>query len=152
MEMYKWYKNKGICVNCRQEKAIKNKVHCPNCNDDRNYRAIEYHNKNKDSINKRRRDLTKYRIENKLCTKCGTKLLEGYTYKFCENCRLKERIYRKKKAAYKLRKWDIWRLEGKCVRCGGDKLDNSNLCIRCYNTSLKNLENAKGYKDFTTIF
>lgn len=152
MNEYNWYKSRGICVNCHQENAIRGKVHCPNCNDDRNLKAIEYWNENKNSINSKRRQLRQYRIKNKLCTKCGSNLSDDYNYKMCSKCLKREKSYSARKKINKLNKWDLWKLENKCVRCGAERYEESKLCKRCYDISVKNIKEAKGYREFTRTF
>ena len=152
MDTYNWYKSRGICVNCHSEKAIKKQVHCLNCRDDKNLKTMVYWNKKKDSINKKRRELRQYRIENKLCTKCGCNLLDNYSNKMCKECLKNIRERYKIKNGDKMTKWELWRSEEKCIRCGSERYKDSKLCKRCYDVSTNNIKGGNSNKKFTKAY
>lgn len=138
----KFYEEQGLCNICGKYKVPKDYKRCPECNAKKLKWQNENRSKMRDKINHKQSVVRKFqRIQYEQehrCTLCGKQLREDYTYKRCEMCRNKQATVKRNIQArkpYKKSKLEIWREEGKCVRCGGERYENYKLCKKCYDES-----------------
>jgi len=89
-----YYKKQHRCVTCgrKDERTLSGFVACEKrAVRIREYQRNYYHTKIKGKI----RVVKLKRIEEHLCVKCGAKLPDGYTFKWCETCREKSKLYQR---------------------------------------------------------
>lgn len=130
-ELYKHYKEHGICVSCGQEKAEPNRVRCFECLE----KNAKRHKQNKSSSKDRSKALRQKRKAQGLCVWCGKPQCSNSTA-FCIDCKIKNQrnnesrkqgIARSERASY-----------GLCYRCGKD-ITSGKLCDSCKAQSIANL-------------
>lgn len=83
-----YHKKHHRCIECseKDKRTLSGSSLCEKCAaKSREYQREYYYTKGKDTILKR--------IEEHLCVKCGAKLPDGYTFKWCETCREKSKLY-----------------------------------------------------------
>lgn len=136
-ETYSWYKQKGICIKCRSEKAEPGKTMCLMCSTDDNERSKKYyHNKmseeqkkNKRRKNNRKRDIC---VALGVCRNCLKK--DATQGQFCLECYIKHKLRNKN---IREKKQLISRSErvsnGQCYFCGQPVVEGKRTCIKCLN-------------------
>ncbi|WP_075824197.1 hypothetical protein [Clostridium perfringens] len=126
VKIYKDRKGKGICVTCGRNKATKG-IYCEEC---------------KLKIVKECKERKEYLIKRNLCTICGKE--EIFKFNVCVSCRGKrkeidkknyiknrEKILQRNKT-YRDKKRNERKIEGICIRCGKNKVDQGKLhCTKC---------------------
>ena len=81
IELYNWYKENGICVDCRKVFSIPGRVRCKACAD----KNAKKQQLKRDKLIIYKRNLRMSRIEAGLCVQCGKKPpLEGR--RLCKRC------------------------------------------------------------------
>ena len=146
-ELYNFYKENKICVNCGQNNAVKNRVRCIEClakNADRQAKRrknmsaeeIKKSNEYHASYIKKMRALRK---KDGLCADCGKPTCRA-SNTYCIDHYLKN----KKRHASKL---DFPRNErhyyGICYTCGKNPvIEGKKVCSKCYENNLNNLQKA----------
>ncbi len=150
-ERYYWYKEHGICVQCRQNNVYspRSKTLCLQCLEDQKERLknrkISTEEQYRKNIHLRRyRELLK---AFGVCPECAKRdVPEGHIY--CDICLAKKRAKNKRK----------WRENGSlprglylpttCMICHKEKPDNGRkLCDECYDKSVKALKKAQQKQD-----
>lgn len=138
-ELYLWYKDRGICIQCRRERAAPGKVRCEEClavEADRTYEnrqkmPVEQRKEVNRRNNAKRIELRRTRAKNGLCASCGKPYPEATTFGQCRECRNKRN---RKKLEAKMEHGYIPRSErptyGMCYRCGSP-IDEGKLCESC---------------------
>lgn len=89
-----YYKKQHRCVVCsgKDERTISGFFTCEKCA----AKFREYHRNYYLTKRKAKNGAVKLkRIEEHLCVKCGAKLPDGYTFKWCEACREKSKLYQR---------------------------------------------------------
>ena len=75
MEGYYFYKNHGICVNCRVRNAVKGKTKCPECQKKERAMALAYYREHREQQLERQKQYQKIRYKRLkdagICTLCG---------------------------------------------------------------------------------
>ena len=92
-EYSEYYKKQHRCVVCsrKDERTLSGFTTCEKCAAKlREYQRNYYHTKRK-----AKREAKIKRIEGHLCVKCGAKLPDGYTFRWCEACREKSKLYQR---------------------------------------------------------
>jgi len=148
-EKYHFYKSKGICVVCGQEKAAKGRVKCLNCLDNESVgyyvRSSKWTDEERAAINLKHSIKAKERYQKRkqagLCPRCGKyKPESGYVQ--CKYCRVKD-AQRVEKTQRKKGVLPI-SLRGNgsyCAICCGE-VHGEKVCESCRQKLLKNLEKA----------
>lgn len=86
-ESYELYKQMGICVRCKVNKAMKDRVLCGPCNEEQKKYGRD-HNENRNRI---KNSYRKRKRVNGLCIDCGrNKVSEGHTR--CDECLYVKRV------------------------------------------------------------
>ena len=141
IELYEWYKSKGICTKCGTNKSKSGNTMCFDCADKSNQRSQDYyHNKmskeqynRRLAYNKRKRELC---VTFGLCRDCLKR--DAVKGKFCLECYVK---YTKRNA--KKRNDEIPRAhrvsQGRCYFCGEQVLDGKKTCPTCYSAKKANM-------------
>lgn len=144
-----YYKSHQRCTICGKQDAYTLSGHtkCADCSEKHSEAAKTYNQEHKDKISaykkKKYNQNKQYRIENHLCTTCGKKLDENYTYNTCQMCRYKRREYYKKEA---IKNGVIPGCRGEngiCYICNKEKATHGKLCDECYKKAIKSLQYAK---------
>ena len=137
--LYRYYRERGFCVDCRHEPAMVNQVRCPDCAEKQARRTAEYRAKRKlagdaagDDIRREaRRAQYAQRVADGVCVDCGSrKARPGYTR--CVECLGRRARKARQKAGY----GDIRRAEyvahGLCHTCGKPVKPGKGLCEKHY--------------------
>ena len=138
-ELYLWYKEMGICVQCRRERAAPGRTRCEECAAVEAERAAERREKmpieRKEEVKHinytRRIEKRRERAKNGLCATCGKPYPESTPFGQCRECRNKRNkmlaryrdpIIRSERPAY-----------GMCYICGKplEEGAESTLCRKC---------------------
>ena len=148
-EYYHWYKDHGICVECRKEKAAKGKTMCPNClskiADKRWERYNRMTEEEREEKNRIRREKSKalrdYRRANGLCTICGEPVYKNYSkcyrhYIYC--MKYTRRGNEKKKKGYA----EL----GLCRFCGKPTAEGTKLCAEHLEQYRERMKHAQAIK------
>lgn len=157
-ELYQWYKEKGICVQCGSYKSAPGRVRCECClaknaessSKQRKKRGVEERKKD----NENHRIAREKRKQKGLCINCG-KPQSKSSKCFCIDCRIKNQRKndRRKNGISRSERYSY----GLCYICGG-KLDaDGRLCSVCKTRSTENLpkeskKNSYWRKDNKIIF
>jgi Zn finger protein HypA/HybF involved in hydrogenase expression len=83
-------KERGYCPRCG--KKVKGKIKTTYCETCKEYFS-KYNNENSETINKRRRDRSIQRKNDRKCSRCGKYLNKGYRKILCVNCLEKQYKY-----------------------------------------------------------
>lgn len=129
-EEYQYFKSKGICTHCRQEKAEQGKTLCLVCKmQNREYKSERKYDKEKE------KSKYIYRKENGLCVNCGArpqqhKLICNRCYSTILRRKAKNTaIPRSERVSY-----------GLCYICGKNELVNGKkVCASCYEVRYKSI-------------
>ena len=86
-EVYHYFKDRGICVDCKVEKAAKGKTRCLNCLSIKNERAMLkmalLSDEERAEMNRKKREagkaLREYRKANNLCRICGKPVYKNHS-------------------------------------------------------------------------
>lgn len=154
-ELYYWYKQNGICVNCGQENARPNRTLCWRCAANKSDRdKIRLANQSEEKREKRLADKRKHykrvyeeRKADGLCS-CGRKR-ENDRFELCDKCRAKQRITQSR---YNLEKGimpSVFRGDGHfCAICLKPvEREGSKLCDRCHQNNVIKAEKARATRD-----
>lgn len=137
-----YLKERGFCIKCGKERAMINSIYCDCCYEKAekyNQKYFENHRQQIYQRNKLRlRALRADRAANGLCKECGKKL-DNPSFKRCTYCRVKEAEYKRLKANGDLSipKRDLYKLQGLCVQCGGERYKGFKVCRKCYDQAVK---------------
>lgn len=152
-KIYEKNKANKICIRCAKEEAYGDTKYCIECLYYERTRIEQYRkNLDEESFENRRKNdceshkrLNAYRLDNSLCTKCGSKLPDS-KYKKCEKCRIKANEYMKIRRLKARNYTDVrqYRKENNlCFICGEPNEEGYKTCIVCHDRLAKNArENA----------
>lgn len=139
-ELYQWYKEKGICVQCGSYKAAPNRVRCEYCLAKSAESSAK--KREKQGTEERKKDNENHRIAREkrklkgICICCG-KPQSVSSKCFCIDCRIKNQRRNDR------RKNGISRFERKnynlCYICGKTLDRNGKLCSTCSKKATSNL-------------
>lgn len=159
LEYYYWYKEHGICVKCKKEKAD-NGIMCLKCRMDERERRKCKQKRNKERATVYQTFLRQIRREEHKCIYCGRQIPMWDKRKTCGMCRAKYNRHKREKSnsvPSSLRGDGIH-----CHICFKEvESKGAKLCNRCYANCLKNLskvtpegrERSKArFKELNTIF
>lgn len=93
-----YYKKQHRCIVCgkKDRRTLSGFSTCEKCATKlREYHRNYYHTKGKAKREAKNRAVRLKRIEEHLCLKCGAKLPDGYTFRWCEACREKSKLYQR---------------------------------------------------------
>lgn len=131
MSMYHWYKEHGICVDCKEEDAAPGKTRCLNCLSIRAEQRRERESKlspeelaEKNRIKRERgKKLREYRKANGLCDVCGKPAYKGYSKCY------EHYIYYKRYETKRRQKRNKGYTElGLCRICGKPTVEGKKFC------------------------
>lgn len=129
-KLYDWYKQHGICVECRREFACDGLVRCPECLEkdcERNKKYVAaHHEEHKKYCKEYRKRIYEERKSKGLCTRCGKKAIEGQT--LCLSCKLRNKKARQKSGIERSMRPSF----GLCYRCGNPLNNYEKLCDYCH--------------------
>lgn len=143
-ELYEWYKERGICVQCGTNTAAPGRARCEEClvknaESSKKQRERRDSSVRKESHREHIRQLRRERKEKGLCIFCGKPICSKSTV-FCIDCYIKNQRNNDK------RKSGISRSErpdyGLCYRCGSSVNQGERLCDKCKKQSVENLKYA----------
>ena len=81
----------GICPDCLNERLYGDEKVCELCKA-KKYATLRDFRKKHPDYDKNKRKITYHdRVENHQCTQCGVQLEDGYAYKMCQRCLVKNR-------------------------------------------------------------
>lgn len=145
-DMRHWRKDHHCCVDCGEQDAytLSGRSRCYDCAEKKNIRDCD--SKKKELRRDKEADYQKkrhdYRIENHLCTICGTKLPpSNYPYVTCQTCRAKSRSKQEQRRRDSgIIPREEYSIYGLCAMCGlpaSDKLtkwsgEKRRVCDSCY--------------------
>lgn len=133
-ESYKWYKSRGICVQCRKEFAEIGKTMCPLCLEKKNSQRKLGRENNPDVIERDKiAGRERYhRLKNSgICTQCGKKPVytkNGHKLLYCYECWLARKRWNLEHSAARSKHL---RECGLCIKCGGERVDGKMVCENC---------------------
>ena len=105
-----WFKERGICVSCRRERAFGHFTMCPGCLERNAQRAAEYREANPErSREASRRRYWKCKAEGR-CINCGKANPDAGVNCRCPSCVKKSRICQKARRVWKVKPEDICRI------------------------------------------
>ena len=130
-ETYHWYKDHGICVDCKEVEAAPGKTRCLNCLSIRAEKRREKDSKlteeERAEINRIKREksqkLRDYRKANGLCDICGKPVYKNYS-KCYEHYLYHKRVTRQRNEAKKKGYAEI----GLCRICGKPTAEGKKFC------------------------
>ena len=130
-EAYHYYKDHGICVYCKREKAAPGKVMCLNCAsilaEKKRAKYNQVSEEEREERNRKKREQSKalrdYRKENGLCITCGKPVYKNYSRCY-EHYIYFKRVDRKRREARAKRYAEI----GLCRICGKPVVKGKKFC------------------------
>ena len=138
--LYKWCKERRICVKCNCNKAFQNHSLCAECIEKVNLRAASSYEANRDRVRNQRAENRQRRKEEGVCVSCGCRPAdEGGT--LCGVCKLKRRQYNRKHKVYAVKG------ENECFYCGKPVKQGFKVCPAHYDMCCKNMAKARGAVD-----
>ena len=90
----RFFEEQNLCNVCGKVPVGKDEKRCPECRVKKWIAHSNYRREHPEyvrHINEWNRDRRQYRIENHLCTDCGTKL-DDLPFKTCDKCRMRRRL------------------------------------------------------------
>ena len=125
-EWYNHIKEKGICVRCKNEKALAGVTTCYICNEKDAERSRRYRELNKEKANESSKNTYRKRREKGLCGHCG----KNYSGErsMCAECCLKYSTNKKRNEYVYL---------GLCYFCGEKVVEGKKTCQKHYDILLK---------------
>lgn len=150
-DYYYWYKENGICVNCRQQKALEGETQCLVCKMDRREKSMNYY-RSLTVDEKRKHNLSsaikkQWCRENGICYYCYKRPVEKEK-KMCSICLAKNRERARK---YRLKHGNNsrdWLSENDvCSFCGSPATYGYRTCPECRERCVKNLPITRDNSD-----
>lgn len=147
LQYYYWYKEHGICVKCKKEKAIKGETCCLVCKMDRREINRKYSlsmsDEQKQKRNQRSAERKQWCRDNHICVECY-KRPTGDSKKTCEFCAAKRRERRRRERINA----GILPREIKvdcdlCYFCGKPIVNGFKTCTSCRERNIENLSKVK---------
>lgn len=141
-EIYRWYKEHGICVNCHQEEAIPGRVYCPECAAKNAESDRKWYNKKmadpqyRETVREKKKASYQRRKDNGICVYCNNPATHRI---YCYECFVK--VKRRGIERGKRERWerhekglisDYWRKNKLCVRCGKPVKEGFLICEEHY--------------------
>lgn len=147
---YEMMKKHHLCTRCGEKDAytIGGRILCYDCTEKHNAYMREKWEKDeefREKEHKRKQELKNYRIENRLCVRCGKPLPEYTNKKQCGICRAKDRRRVEKKRIEKgCTPRFLFDGVTRCKTCGKEEVVKGyKLCSRCLENSRRTLEIAR---------
>jgi len=142
----------GKCIYCGKTEPMYNTKYCPDCAEKELKRNMKNYYKDPKKYLERGNNLRrKKRAEAKskgYCQDCFKRKVKKEGDYYCLECKI-----RIKKAKYIKNgtsdKRYVWKLEGKCYFCGGEKLKDKKTCQKCYSKLTHNAEKARNNRDLS---
>jgi hypothetical protein len=141
-EYREWAKEKGLCVNCLKEKALKGRTMCAECLDKHKERCektrSEKSKEQRRKYIKRKRDLC---IAFGICRECLKR--EAKIGNKCLECHVKEIKRNRNRTIQKTVPRSLRVEVGLCYICGQKVLEGKKLCEKHYKIACKNIEKGR---------
>ena len=145
-EDFRWFKNHGMCVQCRKEKAARGRTMCADCLDRHKEWARKYREReperSRESSDICHKRLYEKRKQAGLCVSCGSRPPKEGRVR-CGIC-----LARHRRSAEKIRRkrgqWSRQEMTepGVCYMCHAPSLPDKRLCGVCRGKALINLAKA----------
>lgn len=153
---YEMRKREHVCVACgtKDEMTMRGRIYCAKCADANKEKNKRWAQNNPEKNKCSRKKRTEYRIENRLCVRCGKPVSGNVVHKYCRSCLDKEKWRQRRSYADGYRRPSTrpngpkpydgiprneWPDYGFCYRCGMQLDQNKKLCKRCYDVTCSNL-------------
>ena len=145
MTDYQFYKRMGICPQCKKNKLWGNENLCPECKAYFANKATEYRAKDKERINRNKRNsyksIAEFRREDNLCTKCGKPRTDKY--KMCPSCRKKNTVMCREKRNSKEGIAEYRMKNGLCKFCDNKRKIGYKVCEKHYQMCIEKSRSEK---------
>ena len=144
-EEYLWYKDHGICVNCKTNKAVRGQTRCPDCREMQRDAGRKRYQKKQPEIRAYYKDWNKSKYEQRkadgVCVRCGKKPPQAGKLS-CTRCLIKQSQYKQNSFQRKggTPRWLAMDLGLCAVCCKRPTFGRYKLCKVCYDHITKKQE------------
>lgn len=134
-------KRNHMCVRCHKQDAftLGGRSMCADCAAKQRERGAKFYARHKSEVcNKRKRKYAENKA-NKVCPRCGKRIIDNGKKVICYSCRVKDAIRKQNKnlsEGVNYPRGD----NGLCWQCNKEKaIEGKKLCVKCFKVALRNL-------------